>query len=279
MDWTWRLDGVIPLAVELAAILGGVVALLSLLAGGLSLLGRRLVRAVAQLALALALTLAFAGYEEAALLTVVLPAVAGLGAAVVAAIVAARRRLRWPALRAGVAAGLVLAWDGSHTAATIDWPALTLALACFGGLGLVLVSLAFRRWTGSRALVAAWAVWLAVGGLLAGWSRFKLRLADRRAGVVIEACRRFESDHQRLPASLDELVPAYILSVPRANWTILGHFVYEPERRALSFLDPWPFERTYFVAIGAWEWHRLFGASDDDGASGRGAQDAGSRVG
>jgi hypothetical protein len=184
MDWTWRLDGVIPLAVELAAILGGVLALLALLAGGLSLLGRRAVRAALQLALALALGLAFAGYEEAALLSVVLTAVAGLGAAVVAAIVAARRRLRWPALRAGVAAGLVLAWDGSHTAATIDWPTLTLALACFGGLGLVLVSLAFRRWTGSRALVAAWAVWLAVGGLVAGWSRFNLRLAERSAGVV-----------------------------------------------------------------------------------------------
>jgi hypothetical protein len=90
---------------------------------------------------------------------------------------------------------------------------------------------------------------------------------------VIEACRRFESDHQRLPASLDELVPGYIPSVPRANWTILGHFVYEPERRSLSFLDPWPFERTYFFATGAWDWHRLVGADDDDGASGRGEHD------
>ncbi len=278
MDWTWRLDGVVPLAVELAAILGGVVALLGLLAGGLSLLGRRLVRAALQLALALALGLAYAGYEEAALLTVVLTAVAGFGAAVVVAIVAARRRLRWSALRAAVAAGLVLAWDGSHTASTIDWPALTLVLACIGGLGLVLVSLAFRRWTRSRALVAAWAVWLAVGGLLAGWSRFNLRLAERRADVVIDACRRFESDHRRLPASLGELVPGYIPSVPRANWTILGHFVYEPERRALSFLAPWPFERTYSFATGEWDGHRLFGAGDDDSASGRGEDDSEDRA-
>lgn len=272
MDWTWRLDGVVPLAVELAAILGGVVALLGLLAGGLSLLGRRLVRAALQLALALALTLAFVGYEEAALLTVVLTAVAGLGAAVVVAIVAARRRLRWPALRSGVAAGLVLAWDGSHTASSIDWPTLVLALACVGGLGLVLASLVLRRWTRSRALVAAWAVWLALGGLLAGWSRFNLRLAERRADVVIEACRRFESDHRRLPASLGELVPAYLPTVPRANWTILGHFVYEPDRRALSFLAPWPFERTYSFSTGEWDWHRLYEAGDgsasrDDGDS------------
>jgi hypothetical protein len=270
MDWTWRLDGVVPLAVELAAILGGVVALLAFLAGGLSLLGRRLVRAGLQLALALALALAFAGYEEAALLTVLLTALAGVGAAVVVAVVVARRRLHSPALRAGVAAGLVLAWDGSHTASSIDWPTLALALACIGGLGLVLVSLAFRRWTRSRALVAAWAVWLAVGGLLAGWSRFNLRLAERRADVVIDACRRFESDQQRLPASLGELVPGYLPSVPRANWTILGHFVYEPERRALSFLAPWPFERTYFFSTGEWDGHRLFDADDDDSARGRG---------
>lgn len=278
MDWTWRLDGVVPLAVELAAILGGVLALLALLAGGLSLLGRRSVRAALQLALALALGLAFAGYEEAALLSVVLTAMAGLGAAVVVAVVVARRRLRWPALRALVAAGLVLAWDGSHTVSSIDWPTLALALACIGGLGLVLVSLAFRRWTRSRALVAAWAVWLAVGGLVAGWSRFNLRLAERRADVVIDACRRFESDQQRLPASLGELVPGYLPSVPRANWTILGHFVYEPERRALSFLAPWPFERTYSFSTGEWDGHRLFGAGDDDSASGRGEDDSEDRA-
>lgn len=276
MDWTWWLDGVVPLAVELAAILGGVVALLGLLAGGLSLLGRRLVRATLQLALALALALAFAGYEEAALLTVVLTAVAGLGAAVVVAIVAARRRLRWPALRAAVAAGLVLAWDGSHTASTIDWPTLVLVLACIGGLGVVLVSLAVRRWARSRALVAAWAVWVAVGGLLAGWSRFNLRLAERRADVVIEACRRFESEERRMPASLDELVPGYLPAVPRANWTILGHFVYEPDRRALSFLAPWPFERTYSFSTGEWDRHRLHGAGD--GSASRDDHDSADRA-
>jgi hypothetical protein len=98
---------------------------------------------------------------------------------------------------------------------------------------------------------------------LVGWSRFNIKLADDRAPVVIAACRRFESDQGRLPHSLDELVPTYLPEVPCANWTLLGAFSYDPDPGVLSYLDPWPFERTYLFSSDEWDFDRPYGSVPD----------------
>lgn len=265
MDWTWRLDTVVPAALEVAVIAGGALALLAWLAGGLSLLGRRAVRLAMRLVVLLALGLVLAGYEDAAMIAAAVAFVAGLGAVSVSAILLVARRVRTPAWRAALAAGAVLLWDGMHASPRADGPTAVLLLV--GVLGLVVLAAyaALRRWGRARSLAVAWAVWALVVVGFSAWSRLNLRLATDRAHTVIAACRRFEADHRRLPGSLEELVPAYLPQVPRANWTILGHFVYEAERGALSYLDPWPFEQTYFFASDHWDWHRLYGRDDDDG--------------
>jgi predicted RNA-binding Zn-ribbon protein involved in translation (DUF1610 family) len=94
-------------------------------------------------------------------------------------------------------------------------------------------------------------VWLLALTALVAFSRFNLRLAERRSAVVIAACHRFASEQGRLPASLDDLVPAYLPSVPRADWTIRGFLRYQggpsPE---LSYFAPWPREVVYSFATG-----------------------------
>lgn len=263
MDWTWRLDSVVPVALELAVVAGGVVALLACLAGGLSLVARRAVRLGLQVAFSLSLGLGLAGHGEAAALAAFVTIVAAAGAAVVAALAKAFRRVRGAPKRAALAACCVLVLDGYHTSSGTDWPVVAFVLVGLLWLGLLAGHLAMRRWRAVRALAVACAVWAAAIAAFGAWSRFNLRLAEGRARAVIAACRDFERDHRRLPATLDELVPAYLPQVPRANWTILGHFVYEPERSALSWLDPWPHERTFSFTTGKWDRHRLFGLPDD----------------
>lgn len=259
MDWTWRLDGIVPSVLEAGTLMGVLAVLLAWLAGGLWLLRWPAARVALQLALALSLGMALSGFWDEAVLAAGLTLAASLVAGAIGAIAAVRRRVGSPVVRAAAAAALVLVWDGTYSAVSLDWPALILAIATVGGLVLTAGSAVLRRRSSARAQLGVAAVWLVVSIGVGGWSRFNLRLAERRASAVIDACRRFESDRRRLPASLEELVPGYLPRVPRANWTILGHFVYEAERGALSYLDPWPFEQTYVFSADRWDWHRLVG--------------------
>ena len=65
--------------------------------------------------------------------------------------------------------------------------------------------------------VAAVYALLAMASLLViGWNS---DIAHKHAKPVIAVVERFHADHGRYPESLDELVPAYLPSIPRAGFT------------------------------------------------------------
>ena len=51
-------------------------------------------------------------------------------------------------------------------------------------------------------------------------------IAERNAEKVIDACEKFHAENDRYPKTLDELVPQYLLSVPRAKYCMDGQFRY-----------------------------------------------------
>ena len=62
------------------------------------------------------------------------------------------------------------------------------------------------------------------------------RLAQRRAIPVISAVNRYRSGHGQYPATLEEFVPAYLPSIPRAGFTRVSRdFWYYNGRPQLYF--------------------------------------------
>ncbi len=64
-----------------------------------------------------------------------------------------------------------------------------------------------------------------------------IKVALRRAAPVISAVNCYHSDHGAYPKTLDELVPAYLPSIPRAGFTLISrNFRYfNDERSQLYF--------------------------------------------
>lgn len=167
------------------------------------------------------------------------------------------RGLRWlgsPLGRAVAAAFVVLSFDGLYLSKG-GYNALALVVGLGLQLLLAAVCVVVRRGAAARSHAAAALVWALAIGAMAGFSRFNVRLATERAEVVIAACRRFESDFDRLPTTLDELVPGYLPRVPLASWTVLGAFSYETRTKPqLTFFNPWPILRVYVFETGQWWW-------------------------
>ena len=179
-----------------------------------------------------------------------LPLFGGLLGATVSAFVLWRRTITSPVARAGLGAGLVLAFDGLYLTPG-GLTVLFLAAPVLLHLTLGFVAALRRRWPASARRFATAGVWLlALAGLVA-FSRFNLHLAERRSDLVIAACHHFEDEHGRLPASLEDLVPDYLPRVPRADWTVLGSFRYQPgPSPELVYFAPWPQEVVYSFATG-----------------------------
>ena len=55
---------------------------------------------------------------------------------------------------------------------------------------------------------------------------FQLAMARRNAQQVVQACELFHADQGRFPGNLEELVPRYMESVPRAKYCLIGRFQY-----------------------------------------------------
>jgi hypothetical protein len=84
-----------------------------------------------------------------------------------------------------------------------------------------------------------------------------IRLAQHRADPVISAVNRYHSEHGHYPKTLDELVPAYLPSVPRAGFTLLSRdFRYYPfhndERPQLCFAAMFHGLFAYDFYTGSW---------------------------
>lgn len=87
------------------------------------------------------------------------------------------------------------------------------------------------------------------------------QIARQRADMLIEACRRFEAEHHRLPAQLEELVPEFAPEVPVAKYTLsptVNRFSYittSSGRHLLFYVDLPPFGRpTYSFETGQWDY-------------------------
>lgn len=57
---------------------------------------------------------------------------------------------------------------------------------------------------------------------------FQLKVAEAHAQRVVAACEAYHAANSRFPRKLDELVPHYLNSVPRAKYCLgpPGHFSY-----------------------------------------------------
>jgi len=61
-------------------------------------------------------------------------------------------------------------------------------------------------------------------------------MAQHRATPVISAVNRYRSEHGHYPTNLNELVPAYLPSIPHAGFTRMSRdFRYYNERPQLYF--------------------------------------------
>lgn len=69
-------------------------------------------------------------------------------------------------------------------------------------------------------------IYLLTAMAVLGCNALQNRTADRRAIKIGNACLAFHAKYQRYPRDLEELVPAFLPSVPVAKCAMLGHFVY-----------------------------------------------------
>ncbi|MFH1117767.1 MAG: hypothetical protein V1792_27925 [Pseudomonadota bacterium] len=76
-----------------------------------------------------------------------------------------------------------------------------------------------------------------------------MHLAKERSDDVIRAVDGFHSKYRRYPKSLDEVVPEFLKSVPRANYKLLfGNFryVHSEDKPFLMYYGWPPFQRLYY---------------------------------
>jgi hypothetical protein len=133
------------------------------------------------------------------------------------------------------------------------------------GLALLAVGALWSRRRGAAALARSRAgracVYVVLGVCAVGTLRLNMATAETRAGRVIEACRAFELRNGILPDRLEQLVPEFLASVPRAKYTLAwGEFTYsstaERTRHTLMYVTLPPFGRRIYHFEGA-RWSAL----------------------
>ena len=99
---------------------------------------------------------------------------------------------------------------------------------------------------------------LTLGIALANTS-IQLKIADINGERVVKACEAFHTDNGRYPKTLNELVPRYLPSVPRAKYCMVGHFIYynlEEGFPPMLWWNKWGYvNRHYYFETK--EWHDL----------------------
>jgi hypothetical protein len=100
-----------------------------------------------------------------------------------------------------------------------------------------------------RRRFARAAVYLGVVLLVFAWLLPNHRMAERRANKLVAAVKAYKHEHQRYPATLEELVPRYVDEVPVAMYIVLSsHFFYYnlPDRPLLFYVFSFPFGRMVY---------------------------------
>jgi hypothetical protein len=122
-----------------------------------------------------------------------------------------------------------------------------------------------RREQLPRHLAAA-GIYLGTTLLIIGWISANNMLAASRAETLILDCRRYEAKNKRLPNELEDLVPEFLATVPRARYTLSrGEFIYltvwpskfsepyKPTEHVLGYWDrPATGPRFYSFEQSAW---------------------------
>lgn len=92
-----------------------------------------------------------------------------------------------------------------------------------------------------------------LGIAVLGTVLFNNRLATRRAERVIAACQRYKVDNKVYPETLEELVPKYLPSVPKAKLAFMySDFFYSasPDHHRLTWTVFPPFGRRWYAMEG-----------------------------
>jgi hypothetical protein len=74
-------------------------------------------------------------------------------------------------------------------------------------------------------------------GLVLTNATVQSRIAEANATKIITACKEFHTANGRYPTTLDELVPKYMPSVPRAMYCLDGKFLYFEKQPMLMWYD------------------------------------------
>lgn len=86
-------------------------------------------------------------------------------------------------------------------------------------------------------------------GLVLGNATLQSRMATSNARRIVTACERFRETQDRYPDELDELVPSYMSSLPRAKYSLaFGEFSYwsQAGRHSLAWTAVPPFGRRVY---------------------------------
>lgn len=100
------------------------------------------------------------------------------------------------------------------------------------------------------------AIWLVAVVSVFAFNRASNEMAHQRANNVISAVKAYHQEHRAYPKRLDDLVPDYLTSIPRAKYVLgLGEFkyLYDAVLPALIYVEYPPFGRTtYRFERGEW---------------------------
>jgi hypothetical protein len=100
-------------------------------------------------------------------------------------------------------------------------------VAFFAGGIRILLALHKRDRVQARVRAARVGVYFLMAVAIIATIYVNNRLARRQAERVIAACQQYESKYHRLPDRLQQLVPEFLPSIPRAKYTVLyGDFTY-----------------------------------------------------
>ncbi len=119
-----------------------------------------------------------------------------------------------------IAAALLLAWDGA-----MNGTCLLAWIFCPIWFLVSLLRFPIERPGRGLALVRVGIPAMTLGLLWAN-NDVQLRVAEANARRVIAACEEYHAANGRFPKTLDELVPQYLSSVPRAKYCLDGRFYY-----------------------------------------------------
>ena len=154
-----------------------------------------------------------------------------------------------PLVTAAIVGTLVYLFDGW----VLGQGALSLLVGAIAMLVAIAKGLAALLGKRSRAAAVQLAVallWVSTMALTIVTVRFQASHAQARAETLVSACKAYKATNGVYPERLQDLVPRYLPSVPRAKYTLgFGEFLYHRsahDEAMLMYTSIPPFLRTFY---------------------------------